>query len=301
MFHMLIGLPASGKSEWAKNQGSIVHSSDSVRKAMFGAEGYSKEEQAAVFAEVHKRIITDLEHQKDVIFDATNLNRKKRMEFMKKIEHIHTEKIAVLFLGSVANLKKRNNAREATVPEYVYDKMLRQFDPPMLFEGFDKVIVINNCDDQDVEKIDYHDFKKIPHDSKYHTETIGDHMEETEHIVMQLTDDMCVIRAALFHDFGKPFVKSFTDKNGEATKYAKYYCHEHVGSYVWLNTYANDKTITVYAALRIANLIDMHMRPFVWEKSRKAMMNDLDMIGRSEFNNLLIIHAADCAASKAAL
>ena len=301
MFEMLIGLPASGKSYYALKlveKGYIRHSSDEIRKQLFGADGYSKQEQAAVFDELHKRVIADLKQGKNVVYDATNLSRKKRMVFMDMIKDIDTGYEATLFVDDISNLKKRNAEREESVPEDVYDRMIRQFDPPMYFEGFDHIDVIVNDEVENAGK--YKDFsvlKNIPHDSKYHSETIGDHMETAVKIMEKYTADNCLLAAAWLHDIGKPYVKSFLDNKGNETKYARYYCHEHVGSYLWLLTWEADKYYTLDDALRIANLIDMHMRPFAWEKSVKAAVNDMNMIGENEFKNLLLLNLADRCAS----
>ena len=77
---MLVGLPGSGKSTYAgklKKEGVIIHSSDRVREELGDVNDQSKNEE--VFRILHKRIKDDLKSGKSVAYDATNLNRKRRI------------------------------------------------------------------------------------------------------------------------------------------------------------------------------------------------------------------------------
>lgn len=81
---MLVGLAGAGKSTYAKTlRGNYaIHSSDDLRKEMFGDENEnSKENNEKLFTELHKRIKDDLRKGVNVIYDATNLNRKRRIAF----------------------------------------------------------------------------------------------------------------------------------------------------------------------------------------------------------------------------
>lgn len=77
---ILIGLPASGKSTYAekiKNDNTVVLSSDSIRKEIYGNEsiqGNPKE----IFDTLYSRMRSALSENKDVIVDATNINIRDR-------------------------------------------------------------------------------------------------------------------------------------------------------------------------------------------------------------------------------
>lgn len=84
---MLVGLPASGKSTWAKEYSEthpdyIVHSSDKLREEMYG-DNYDDADNSKVFEELHRRILEDLKMH-SVIYDATNLVKKRRVHFFKR-------------------------------------------------------------------------------------------------------------------------------------------------------------------------------------------------------------------------
>ena len=89
-FVMMCGLPGSGKStyadELARKEGFIVHSSDKIREELGDVNDQSKNEQ--VFTILHKRIKDDLRSEKNVIYDATNINRKRRVAFLRELKHI---------------------------------------------------------------------------------------------------------------------------------------------------------------------------------------------------------------------
>lgn len=97
---MLVGLPASGKSTWAKEYSEthpdyIVHSSDKLREEMYG-DNYDDADNSKVFEELHRRILEDLKMH-SVIYDATNLVKKRRVHFLKAVPK-HVYKTCVMFL-----------------------------------------------------------------------------------------------------------------------------------------------------------------------------------------------------------
>ena len=81
-FFMMIGLPASGKSEQAKKlaaeYNAEIFSSDELRVEMFGDVNH-QEDNNALFNELHKRIRECLASGKSAIYDACNINYKRRM------------------------------------------------------------------------------------------------------------------------------------------------------------------------------------------------------------------------------
>ena len=95
---MMVGLPGSGKTTFAKSipkhfcnsygikeSEFVILSSDDIRDEMFGC--YRKEDNAKVFDELNKRTIKYLLEKKHVIYDATNLSRKKRINFWNEINN----------------------------------------------------------------------------------------------------------------------------------------------------------------------------------------------------------------------
>ncbi len=146
---MMIGLPGSGKSSYAgylaKHFPNIVfHSSDSVRKEIHGDEMCQKN-TGKVFEIVYRRTIADLKYGRDVIFDATNIkaaDRKKTINTIKSACPL-IEVIALIMDTEPDVCKARNNARKRVVPDYVYDRMLREYTAPVFEEGFDQILRVN--------------------------------------------------------------------------------------------------------------------------------------------------------------
>lgn len=84
-FVMMVGLPASGKSTYAKELAeemkAVICSSDAIRKELYDDEN-SQNNNEEVFKLLHSRIKECLREGKNVIYDATNINSKRRRAFL---------------------------------------------------------------------------------------------------------------------------------------------------------------------------------------------------------------------------
>lgn len=100
-FYMLCGLPASGKSHYAlklqeiisnkSNEKSVIISSDKIREELYGDENIQGNSED-VFSLIHERILSNLDNGINVIYDATNLKRKYRLEIFNKLpKFVNTE------------------------------------------------------------------------------------------------------------------------------------------------------------------------------------------------------------------
>lgn len=80
-FIMMVGLPYSGKSYYAeklsKEYGAVAHSSDAIRAEILG-DVQDQNNNGKVFEVLHRRVYDDLSNGKSVIYDATNINYKRR-------------------------------------------------------------------------------------------------------------------------------------------------------------------------------------------------------------------------------
>ena len=91
IFNMVVGLPGSGKSTFIQERAleeDVVCSSDAIREELFGSAGdavNTKKNNELVFQTLHKRVKDALMARKNVWYDATNINRKKRMQFLQEI------------------------------------------------------------------------------------------------------------------------------------------------------------------------------------------------------------------------
>lgn len=138
---ILVGLPASGKSTKAKELPGNILSSDTIRAELYGNEeeqGNPKE----VFDTLYRRMETLLCLDESVIIDATNINRWERsraIEIAKRFPRVRNI-ICINIDTPLEECKRRNQARERKVPEFVYDRMMHKYEAPSYDEGFTSIL-----------------------------------------------------------------------------------------------------------------------------------------------------------------
>lgn len=144
---VLGGLPASGKSTYAEmlvESGVFCAvSTDGIRGELYGDENIQGDGKT-VFAIAHARIEDLGKDGNNVVFDATNIDRKTRINLVKKMRPHFDIIICKWFSTPLLTCKLRNAKRERQVPEEVLDRMYERFRAPMLDEGFDIVEEIKN-------------------------------------------------------------------------------------------------------------------------------------------------------------
>lgn len=302
---MLCGLPASGKSTYAKvlanKTDAIILSSDAIRWELFGDEA-DQEHNQQVFQELHKRIKEYLRNGKNVVYDATNITSKKRRAFLNELKKIDCIKNCVIMATPYEQCLENNKNRERQVPEWVIERMYRKWQTPHWFEGFDN-IDIEYWDDRYFvypmgvanELLDFD--QQNPH----HTKTLGEHLHSTFRLCniddFDGDDAYCVLNAALMHDCCKPFCQTFKNTNGEPSEIAHYYNHENVSAYKALFVFHEDSE-DIIAAINISALVTWHMQPYFWERdSNEKLHNKYKKMWGAEFYNMVMaLHEADKSA-----
>ena len=301
-FYMMVGLPGSGKTTFAHNieKGAIVISSDIIRKELWGSEE-KQGDNKIVFEELEKRVMENLAADKSVVCDATNIKAKKRKDFLyrlRKIPNVNT--VCMLMSVPYEQCLERNNERGRVVPEEVIKRMYMNFEIPQVREGWHQINIVQpKLEGYDIfEEMDR--LCEIEQDNPHHTLTIGKHciMAEkylTEHYGTKLSiNRLTKLQLATFmHDIGKDFCKTFINAQGVKTEEAHYYFHENVSAYRSLLYLTKDKSLdTVEDVLYVADLIQLHMRPFTLTTD-KSIQKLKDKIGIEEFNDLMILHDCD--------
>ena len=290
---MLIGLPASGKSTWSSkymecHENTELVSSDSIREEVFGDVNDQKH-NGEVFNIIHKRVVAAIKSGKDVILDATNLSRKRRIGFLKSIPNCLAE--AIVFAIPFELCCERNAARERVVPQSAMEKMYRSFQPPHYAEGFDDIQIVGSKDvGLYIYKCEQENIK-TPHDNSHHTFSCGIHCFEAEqYIKNKYPNEVDLQMAARFHDVCKYKCKVFHNAKGEPTEEAHYYNHENVSAYDFIVHYF---LMPPKRVIHIANLIANHM---VFYAGEQAMEKRRKLYGEKFWEDLKKIHEADKSA-----
>lgn len=268
-FIMLMGLPACGKSTFSKEVllkqyvDAIYLSSDAIRKESFGDESIQGD-PSKIFDVMLQRTRDALKAGKNVIYDATNVVRKRRISLLKQLPK-DTIKTCYLIWSSYYNCILDDSRRSRHVGESVIRKMLLRFEPPWYDEGWDRIRIHQRNLLSFDDTLKYLD---IPHDNPHHKGTILDHVRRVEEEVdNNYSDDThykILKEVAKFHDFQKPFVKTFEDFKGNVSEVAHYYEHQHVGAYCYLGIYPI-KDVDRDTILYTSRLIDLHMMKFFKE------------------------------------
>lgn len=298
-FLMLVGLPCSGKStmakELAEKYNANIHSSDALREELLG-DINDQTNNELVFQTLHKRIKDDLRNGKSCVYDACCVRYKERMAFLQELKNILCEKICVLMAAPYEVCLERSQKRDRKVPEHVIKRMYRNFDPPWYYEGWDNIHVEYAPNSEGslgwarewVESVAYYN-----QDNSHHALTLGSHCwQAVKYLDRHIPDSSSPTElryAAMLHDCGKPFCKTFTNTKGEITEQAHYYGHEHTGSY--------DSLFYEMACcnLRVAVLIRWHMQLY-FIKEKKTLNKYRKLWGENLYSDLQNLHRADISA-----
>lgn len=283
---LLVGIPGSGKTTYAQNyikdnSKPIVHlSSDGVREELYG-DASIQGNPSEVFALMQKRAIDALNNGCDVLYDATNITRKDRACIIGVCPKFAKIECHIIW-APIDECIKRDAARERTVGKEVIDRMLKRFQAPYYDEGIDEIKIIRP-DSFDSTRY-WHKIMsdmRIPHNNHHHTLGIEQHCLEALDEIETRTSNIELLRAALYHDIGKPYVKEFADSKGNVCDEAHYYQHQCVGA--WMSYGISEVT------QKVAWLISVHMDPFMNTK----YYNRLPSYLKEEVD---LLHEADVAA-----
>lgn len=305
---MLCGLPGSGKSTLAEfitvsgeqeNHKPIIHSSDGLRKELFGDEAAQRDNNR-LFSEIHKRIKADLIAGKDVIYDATNISKKFRIQFINELKNISCYPICLCIMASYETCLKNNEKRERKVPVEVINRMQMNWQPPHYSEGFKKInYVFSNLDDDYAEKFSIRKFFEVANnfdqENSHHRLTLGKHCSKAAtYIQKHCPDNFQLLIATMLHDNGKLHTKTRTNAKGIEDGNCHYYQHHSYGSYECLFYLHFAKQFTEQEMTYISNLIYYHMHPYCqWKQSEKALNKDKRLLGDKLFNDIMLLHNAD--------
>lgn len=284
---LLCGLPASGKSTYAKElqfriKNSVVFSSDAIRNELYGNENIQGDANE-VFNLMNTRVVQALNNGYTVIYDATNISRKSRAVIISMCPKFVKIECHIVW-DTIQNCIIKDKNRTRSVGEKVIDRMVKRFQAPFYDEGIDKIEVIRpdyiNLDDYATKVI----FNlNIPHDNSHHTLSICEHCSEAHNYINNKSslnenkDELSF--AALIHDIGKPYTKDFHDAQGNPTPEAHFYQHQCVGA--WMSY---GFAITPYIAWLISTHMDMFLHTKYYKNLPICLKEDLDLLHEADLN-----------------
>lgn len=144
--YYLIGIPASGKTTWAEKfcemTGAVHCSIDNVRREKFG--GYDPGKTQLAYRYLDNVVLRKLFDGQDVVYDTMGVSAfwDEKLELFRP----YAEIIAVYFNISLEEAVRRNAKRGGT-PESYLRMATRWVDKPTVFDGFSKVIYVEDCNE----------------------------------------------------------------------------------------------------------------------------------------------------------
>ncbi len=147
--YITVGLPGSGKSTYAKKfieKKDIEYLSSDELRAVFGKSEEDQTVTPLVFGHIKRKVDEFLKDGKNVLVDATSVNRRERSDYINTAKKYGAKVVAIVFKmdrqGLIDRNKKRGEQGGRVVPDFVIDKMLAKFEEPSYSEGIDVIIYV---------------------------------------------------------------------------------------------------------------------------------------------------------------
>lgn len=228
---ILVGLPGVGKDSLIRqrkwNMSQEILSSDELRMELYGNEDQTHNKE--VFQEMNRRVKEAGRLGKSVIYNATNINRGRRIALAQEMKKYFDKINVVVCVCSIETLLKRNKTREERhLPVDKLKQMIRSFQVPTLYEyHYDDIEYVYTQKDRPyLMRNSIGALMDYDQHNKRHSEPLGQHILR---VVDYCKENKKACHAALYHDLGKPFCKA-VDEEG----YYHYIGHPLVSTYMYL-------------------------------------------------------------------
>ena len=146
MLVVMVGVPGSGKSTWARANFRHIVSPDEIRLREFGVR-FDPKIEAKVWRRAYTRVAEHLARGDVVCFDATSATRRRRKRLVELAREAGRPAVAICMDTPTDVAWQRNAAREAKVPWPAFQQLVRALKPPAEEEGFAAVIVLPGGED----------------------------------------------------------------------------------------------------------------------------------------------------------
>ncbi len=140
----LYGPPAAGKTTFAKqfvidNPSFVRISADEIRKELYGSEDVYGDSYA-IYKIILERMRNYLQEGKDVLYDATNLRKSYRLDYLDYLTDIPCFKFIYCFHAGKEICIQRHIKRGRNIPMKNILALLDIDEPPTEQEGWDKIV-----------------------------------------------------------------------------------------------------------------------------------------------------------------
>lgn len=298
LFIQLVGLPASGKSEYAKQLAqkydATIFSSDKLREKMFG-DINDQYHNAEVFQELHRQIKIHLKSGRNAIMDSTSTSSKQRKNFIRELGKIECYKHCIVLATPYEQCLENNANRERKVPVRAIERKYLNWSTPAMFEGWDAIDIgywAGSENSKSIASFICSNLDTSQH-NPHHSMTIGEHCLAVGQSLANESND--VWAAGCLHDCGKPYAMTFKNAKGEKSDVAHFYNHENCGAYdaLFFDYCENDVN-----PLDVSLLVNLHMRPYVFEQQGNDRLRNKckKLWGDDLFAKVMKIYEADRAA-----
>lgn len=141
--YVMVGLPGSGKTTWAKNHSyfyDVYVSSDEIRNSAPMQFLKRSNENKYVFEKVFNKAEHALEDNLSVCIDATNIIKRDRRKLISRFKNKADNIIAICMMADVYTCKVRNSHRDNPVQAELIDIYDSKYIPPTKEEGFTDIL-----------------------------------------------------------------------------------------------------------------------------------------------------------------
>lgn len=154
---IMIGFPACGKTTFRENIRNKIKdfeiiSFDDILEEIALKNKISYNETFLKYVEEANNILKMkingvIKNKRNVIFDQTNLTKKKRVSLIKRLRNAGYKKIVGVYFNVPLTVCKKRSLERAkitgkVIPDEVFEKMADIFEKPTKDEGYDSLVTL---------------------------------------------------------------------------------------------------------------------------------------------------------------